>query len=82
MNYKKKGKMIFMEEKIIEEHIWKNKNEKYLFELQKLIDLVNNIEDKEMQKILINQILRCEKVLTTVFEETLKKVLEEKCEQE
>ena len=71
-----------MEEKTIEEQIWKNKNEKYLFELQKLIDLVDNIEDKEMQKILINQILRCEKVLTTVFEETLKKVLEEKCEQE
>ena len=71
-----------MEEKTIEEQIWKNKNEKYLFELQKLIDLVDNIEDKEMQRILINQILRCEKVLTTVFEETLKKVLEEKCEQE
>ena len=74
--------MIFMEEKTIEEQIWKNKNEKYLFELQKLIDLVDNIEDKEMQRIHINQILRCEKVLTTVFEETLKKVLEEKCEQE
>lgn len=73
--------MIFMEEKTIEEQIWKNKNEKYLFELQKLIDLVDNIEDKEMQRILINQILRCEKVLTTIFEETLKKVLEEKYEQ-
>lgn len=71
-----------MEEKTIEEQIWKNKNEKYLFELQKLIDLVDNIEDKEMQRILINQILRCEKVLTTIFEETLKKVLEEKYEQE
>lgn len=70
-----------MEEKTIEEQIWKNKNEKYLFELQKLIDLVDNIEDKEMQRILINQILRCEKVLTTIFEETLKKVLEEKYEQ-
>ena len=65
--------MIFMEEKTIEEQIWKNKNEKYLFELQKLIDLVDNIEDKEMQRIIINQILRCEKVLTTIFEETLKK---------
>ena len=62
-----------MEEKTIEEQIWKNKNEKYLFELQKLIDLVDNIEDKEMQRIIINQILRCEKVLTTIFEETLKK---------
>lgn len=66
-----------MDEEIIEEHQWKNRNKKYLFELQKIIDLTDNIEDNEMKKIFINQIIRCDKTLTEIFEETLKRVLAE-----
>ena len=74
---KKGGMILFMDEEIIEEHQWKNRNKKYLFELQKIIDLTDNIEDNEMKKIFINQIIRCDKTLTEIFEETLKRVLAE-----
>lgn len=36
----------------------------YLFELDKFLDLTENIEDKELKKIIINQMLKCIKLLT------------------
>ena len=33
--------------KKLENSNWKNKNSQYLFELEKVIDIVDNIEDKQ-----------------------------------
>ena len=57
--------------KEIEKSRWKNKNEKYLFELQKFLDLAENIDDEILRKQLILQMLRCDKILTKIAEEVI-----------
>ena len=57
--------------KEIEKSRWKNKNEKYLFEIQKFFDLAENIDDEILRKQLIWQMLRCDKILTKIAEEVI-----------
>ena len=59
----------------LKQEMWKNKNEQYLFELQKFLDLADNIEDVEFRKLIISQMLKCEKSITNVAEEMYKKIL-------
>lgn len=40
------------------------KNKQYLFELDKFLDLTENIEDNELKRIIVNQVLKCIKLLT------------------
>ena len=58
---------------ILEKTNWKNKNSKYLFELQKFLDLADNIEDENLRKLIISQMLKCDRCLTNIAEEMLKK---------
>lgn len=53
---------------------WKEKNEKYLFELQKFLDKVENIKDDELKQSIIIQMLKCDKVLTEIVEEMINKL--------
>ena len=62
-----------MNKKILQENKWKNKNTKYLFELQKFLDLADNIEDENLRKLIISQMLKCDRCLTNIAEEMLKK---------
>ena len=64
-----------MDKKIIEKSRWKNKNKKYLFELQKFLDLVDNIEDENLRKMIINQMLRCDRHITNISEEMFKELI-------
>lgn len=57
---------------------WKNKNKKYLFELQKFLDLVDNIEDENLKKLIINQMIKCDKNLTNIAEEIFLEILNDK----
>ena len=57
---------------------WKNKNKKYLFELQKFLDLVDNIEDENLRKLIINQMIKCDKNLTNIAEGIFLKILNDK----
>ena len=43
---------------------WKNKNQEYLYELQKMLDTIDNVKDEELKKRIINQFLKCENLLT------------------
>lgn len=56
----------------IENSDWKNKDEKYLFELQKFLDITENITDEVLRKEIIAQMLKCDKRITqlaeTIFE--------------
>ena len=56
----------------IENSDWKNKDEKYLFELQKFLDITENITDEDLRKEVIAQMLKCDKRVTqlaeTIFE--------------
>lgn len=64
-------------EKILENQMWKRSSKKYLFELQKFLDLSDNIQDKEIKKIVISQMLKCDKILTARAEEIFKEMLDE-----
>ncbi len=48
---------------------WKNKDEKYLFELQKFLDLTENIKNEELRKEIVAQMLKCDKRITQLAEE-------------
>lgn len=69
------------EEKInnlIQNNNWKNKNEQYLFELQKFMDLADNIEDENLRKLIIAQMLKCDKCLTIIAEKMIRLALKNK----
>lgn len=58
--------------KKIHENMWKTNNKQYLFELQKFLDLADNIKDEKLRKNIILQMLKCDKYLTKIAEEELK----------
>lgn len=58
-----------MDKNLLEESRWKNKNKQYLFELQKFLDLADNIKDENLKKLIINQMLKCDKCITNIAEE-------------
>ncbi|MBQ2938404.1 MAG: hypothetical protein IJE05_05985 [Clostridia bacterium] len=61
-----------MENKFLEKSRWKNKNSQYLFELQKFLDLADNIQDENLKKSIISQMLKCDKCITNIAEEMFK----------
>ena len=51
------------------QHIWKTTNEKYLFELQKFLDLLDNVKEEKLRKELIYQLNRFDKVITEIADQ-------------
>ena len=45
---------------------WKEENKRYLLEMQKFLDRVDNIEDEKLKESIIYQMLRCDKILTEI----------------
>ena len=58
-----------MNKDIFEKSKWKNKNTQYLFELQKFLDIADNIKNENLRKDVIAQMLKCDKRLTQLAEE-------------
>lgn len=50
---------------------WKYKDQTYLFELQKFLDISENIEDEILRKEVIAQMLKCDKRVTQLAENIL-----------
>ena len=67
-----------MDKNILENNKWKNKNPQYLFELQKFLDLADNIEDEKLKKAIISQMLKCDKCVTNIAEKMFKTLKDEK----
>ncbi len=65
--------MRFYEDEQIESK-WKNKNKTYIFEVEKLLDLVDNIENKRLKEQIIYQYITCDKLITKLAEETMKTI--------
>lgn len=65
-----------MDKKLLEKNRWKNKNEQYLFEVQKFLDLADNIEDKKLKKLIIYQMLKCDKCITKIAKDIIKKQIQ------
>lgn len=66
-----------MDKNILEKNKWKNKNSQYLFELQKFLDLADNIEDENLRKLIISQMLKCDRCVTNIAEKMFKAIKEE-----
>ena len=64
-------------ENMIESREWKEKNKKYLKELQRFFDRVDNVEDEELRKSIIYQMLRCDQVLTDIAEEMFRDIIKD-----
>ena len=60
------------------ENQWKNEDEIYVFELQKFFDVVENVEDEELRKVIIAQMLKCDKRVTQLAENIFQE-LEKHC---
>ena len=48
---------------------WKNKNVEYLRELQKMLDIIDNVEDEDLKDRIIKQCLKCDNILTEISED-------------
>ena len=51
---------------------WKKESKKYLTEMQKLLDKLENIENEELRKEIIIQILKCDQELTKLAKKKFK----------
>lgn len=56
---------------------WKEKNNKYLRELQIFFDRADNIKDEKLRKSIIGQMLICDEILTKIAEEKFSYFYEE-----
>ena len=56
---------------------WKNEDEIYLFELQKFLDIVENVNDEELRKEIIAQMLKCDKRVTQLAESIFQRLEEQ-----
>lgn len=52
---------------------WKSNSQKYLKELQAFLDKAENIENEELRKDIIFQMLKCDNELTILAEEMFNK---------
>lgn len=61
---------------------WKEKNKGYLRQLQKFLDVADNIEKEELKKSVIAEMLKCDKILTELAEKKMQEIQKEKNENE
>ena len=59
---------VFMLDRKINNRDWKERNKKYLKELQIFFDKADDIKDIELKQKIIGQMLRCDDILTKLAE--------------
>ena len=64
-----------MEKQNLQNNNWKNKNTQYLFEIQKLMDIIDNVENENLRREIIGQVLRCDKYLTDLAENVMSELI-------
>lgn len=52
----------------------KEKDKKYLFELQKFLDTASNIEKEDLRTRVIMQMLKCDDILTKLYQKQIDKI--------
>ncbi len=75
-----KFRKLYKKEDIAGENIkdWKEKNKRYLHQLQKFLDATDSIEKDDTKKNVIAQMLRCDQILTDLALKEINKVREER----
>ncbi len=56
---------------------WKEKNKRYLNQLQRFLDSVDSIEKEDLKNHVIAQMLKCDLILTELAEKEMKKIRNE-----
>lgn len=51
---------------------WKTKDNKYLKEVQKMFDIVENVEDEDLKRRIIIQYLKCDSLITELAKKMIK----------
>lgn len=51
---------------------WKTKDDQYLKELQKMLDIVENVEDEDLRYRIIIQHLKCDAIITELAKKMIK----------
>lgn len=74
----KKINKIITAKDIVESQDWKNNNKIYLKQLQKFLDLAENISDDNLKKKIIYQMLKCDETLTSIMKEICENLCDEK----
>ena len=54
---------------------WKEKNKKYLNQLQKFLDATDSIENEDIKSNVIAQMLKCDKMLTELAQNEIQKYM-------
>ena len=62
---------------MLKESRWKNEDKRYLFEIQKFLDLVDNVENESLRKMLIDQMIRCDRYITGMAEDIFRQLIED-----
>lgn len=52
----------------------KEKDKKYLFELQKFLDTASNIEKEDLRTRVIMKMLKCDDILTKLYQKQIDKI--------
>lgn len=52
---------------------WKEKNKRYLNQVQKFLDAADSIEREEIRKNVITQMLKCDQILTQIAQKEIQK---------
>ena len=52
---------------------WKTKNKKYIKELQKMFDIIDNVQDEELKNRILLQFVKCDEIITELATEQLRK---------
>lgn len=55
------------------EYNWKINNKRYLFEMQKFLDLIDNIADEKLKKEILYQFTRYDRTITELADEMIEK---------
>lgn len=57
---------------------WKQKNKAYLRQMQKFLDVADNIENEDLRKAVISEMLKCDMILTQLAEKQIDLILKGK----
>lgn len=71
-------KSFFTKENTPNDREWKEKNKGYLRQLQKFLDVADNIEREDLRKSVIAEMLKCDMILTELAERQFRIISEEK----
>ncbi len=64
-------KSFFTKENAPNDKGWKDKNKGYLRQLQKFLDVAENIEREDLRKSVINEMLKCDMILTQLAQKQI-----------